>query len=198
MASALFASVPCSPSSPVVEKRPLHISSSSSHSSFSRHPFGKTTRFSRQRLNLVVKAQDSDKPSSSVAVEEPKDEVNEKTDLRVENNSSSSENKDEDAEEREKRQEMDWKVDEEFKDFMGNPSIEAAIKLEKKRADRKLKELDRDRSDNPFVGFFNNLVRDNLSRERERLEKAEETFKALDLNKVIIFGFADFFKTCCG
>lgn len=122
-----------------------------------------------------MKAQDSDKPSSSVAVEEAKDEVIEKTDLRVENNSSSSEHKDEEAEEREKRQEMDWKVDEEFKDFMGNPSIEAAIKLEKKRADRKLKELDRERSDNPLVGFFYNLVRDNLSRERERLEKAQET-----------------------
>lgn len=196
MASAVFTSVPCSSSSPVIEKRPLHISSSSSLSSFSRHPFGKNTRFSRKRLNLVVKAENSDK-SSSVAVEEPKDEVIEKKDLRVENNSSSSEHKDEDAEEREKRQEMDWKVDEEFKDFMGNPSIEAAIKLEKKRADRKLKELDRERSDNPLVGFFNNLVRDNLSREKERLEKAQETFKALDLNKVIIFGFADFFKSCC-
>ncbi|MCH85604.1 peptidase M50 family protein, partial [Trifolium medium] len=40
------------------------------------------------------------------------------------------------------KQEIDWKTDEEFKKFMGNPSIEAAIKLEKKRTDRKLKELD--------------------------------------------------------
>lgn len=195
MASAVFTSVPCSSSSPVIEKRPLHISSSSSHSSFSRHPFGKNTRFSRKKLNLVVKAENSDK-SSSVTVEEPKDEVIEKKDLRVENNSSSSEHEDEDAEEREKRQEMDWKVDKEFKDFMGNPSIEAAIKLEKKRADRKLKELDRERSDNPLVGFFNNLVRDNLSREKERLEKAQETFKALDLNKLkSCFGFDTFFAT---
>lgn len=195
MASAVFTSVPCSSSSPVIEKRPLHISSSSSHSSFSRHPFGKNTRFSRKKLNFVVKAENSDK-SSSVTVEEPKDEVIETKDLRVENNSSSSEHKDEDAEEREKRQEMDWKVDKEFKDFMGNPSIEAAIKLEKKRADRKLKELDRERSDNPLVGFFNNLVRDNLSREKERLEKAQETFKALDLNKLkSCFGFDTFFAT---
>ena len=83
---------------------------------------------------------------------------------------------------------MDWKTDEEFKKFMGNPSIEAAIKLEKKRADRKLKELDRESSsDNPLVGFFTGVVRDSLAREKERLEKAEETFKALDLNKVIIF-----------
>lgn len=62
--------------------------------------------------------------------------------------------------EREKQQELDWKTDEEFKKFMGNPSIEAAIKLEKKRADRKLKELDR---------------------EKEMLEEAEETFKVLDV-----------------
>ena len=89
--------------------------------------------------------------------------------------------------EKEKQQEMDWKTDEEFKKFMGNPSIEAAIKLEKKRADRKLKELDRESSDNPIVGLFNRLVRDSLTREKERLEKAEEAFRALDLNKVILF-----------
>lgn len=83
--------------------------------------------------------------------------------------------------EREKQQELDWKTDEEFKKFMGNPSIEAAIKLEKKRADRKLKELDRESSDgNPIIGFLTKLVRDNLTREKEMLEEAEETFKALD------------------
>ena len=97
-----------------------------------------------------------------------------------------TESKEEDPEEKEKekQQEMDWKTDEEFKNFMGNPSIEAAIKLEKKRADRKLKQLDRESSSNPLVGLFNRLVRDNLTREKERLEKAEETFRALDLNKV--------------
>lgn len=89
------------------------------------------------------------------------------------------------SEESENQQEVDWKLDDEFKKFMGNPSIEAAIKLEKKRADRKLKELDRENSDNPIVGILNRIVRDNLSREKERLEKAEEAFKALDLNKVI-------------
>ncbi|KAF2320794.1 hypothetical protein GH714_030831 [Hevea brasiliensis] len=95
-----------------------------------------------------------------------------------------------------KQQEMDWKTDEEFKKFMGNPSIEAAIKLEKKRADRKLKELDRESSDNPLVGFFNSLVRDSLAREKERLEMAEKTFKALDLNKLkSCFGFDTFFAT---
>lgn len=83
------------------------------------------------------------------------------------------------------QQEMDWKTDEEFKKFMGNPSIEAAIKLEKKRADRKLKQLDRETTNsNPLLGLFNTLVRDNLLREKEMLQKAEETFKALDLNQV--------------
>lgn len=185
MATALFTSVP---SSPVVDQRPLHIPSFSSRSSFSKLPLGKRTVFSRQRFNFCVKAENSDKPSSSssVTVEEPKAEVNEEKDLLVEDDSSTSEHEDE-AEKRERRQEMDWKVDEEFKNFMGNPSIEAAIKLEKKRADRKLKQLDRERSDNPLIGFFNNLARDNVSREKERLEKAEETFKALDLNKVILF-----------
>lgn len=92
----------------------------------------------------------------------------------------------EETEGKEDQQEMDWKTDEEFKRFMGNPSIEAAIKLEKKRADRKLKELDRESNGNAIVGLFNKVVRDNLAREKERLEQAEETFKALDLNKVRI------------
>ncbi|RWW11876.1 hypothetical protein GW17_00024485 [Ensete ventricosum] len=84
------------------------------------------------------------------------------------------------------QQEVDWKTDEEFKKFMGNPSIEAAIKLEKKRADRKLKELDRQSDVNPVTAFFKNILRDSLTREKERLEKAEEAFKALDLNKVCV------------
>ncbi|KAG1366669.1 Sterol regulatory element-binding protein site 2 protease [Cocos nucifera] len=92
------------------------------------------------------------------------------------------------------QQEMDWKADEEFKKFMGNPSIEAAIKLEKKRADRKLRELDRESDGNPITGFFRNVLRDNLSKEKERLEKAEEAFKALDLNNLrSCFGFDTFF-----
>ncbi|XP_042496177.1 probable zinc metallopeptidase EGY3, chloroplastic isoform X1 [Macadamia integrifolia] len=100
------------------------------------------------------------------------------------------------SEEQIKQQEVDWKTDEEFKKFMGNPSIEAAIKLEKKRADRKLRELDREQSNNPIVGFFNRVVRDSLSREKERLDRAEEAFKALDLNKLkSCFGFDTFFAT---
>nr|KJB12313.1 hypothetical protein B456_002G011000 [Gossypium raimondii] len=102
----------------------------------------------------------------------------------------------EETEGKEDQQEMDWKTDEEFKRFMGNPSIEAAIKLEKKRADSKLKELDRESNGNPIVGLFNKVVRDNLAREKERLEQAEETFKALDLNKLkSCFGFDTFFAT---
>jgi hypothetical protein len=89
-------------------------------------------------------------------------------------------------EDEKEQQEMDWKTDEEFKKFMGNPSIEAAIKLEKKRTDRKLKELDIESKNNPIVDVFNNLLRRNLIMEKERLQKAEETFRALDLNKVSI------------
>ncbi|KAI4298594.1 hypothetical protein L6164_032133 [Bauhinia variegata] len=101
-----------------------------------------------------------------------------------------------DSEEKENQQEVDWKMDEEFKKFMGNPSIEAAIKLEKKRTDRKLKELDKESTDNPIVGFFNRIVRGSLTKEKERLEKAEQTFKALDLNRLkSCFSFDTFFAT---
>ncbi|PKA49681.1 hypothetical protein AXF42_Ash004222 [Apostasia shenzhenica] len=93
-----------------------------------------------------------------------------------------------------KQQEVDWKTDEEFKKFMGNPSIEAAIKLEKKRADRKLQELDQEADGNPITSLFRRAARYRLSRERERLEKAEEAFKALDLNKLKnCFGYDSFF-----
>lgn len=190
MATALFLSVP---SSPLLDKGPLRISSLSSHSP--AFHFGKRTVSPRQRCNLCVKAENSEKPSSSSSSVTVEEREAEEKDLAVvdEHGDAGAE------EERENRQEMDWKVDEEFKNFMGNPSIEAAIKLEKKRADRKLKQLDRERSDNPLIGFFNNLVRDNVSREKERLEKAEETFKALDLNKVILFFFFfNFFKSCYG
>lgn len=85
---------------------------------------------------------------------------------------------------KEEQQEVDWKSDAEFKKFMGNPSIEAAIKLEKKRADRKLRELDREPDANPVAGLFRGLAKDQIAREKQRLELAEQTFKALDLNKV--------------
>ncbi|KAK8527813.1 hypothetical protein V6N13_085621 [Hibiscus sabdariffa] len=148
-------------------------------------------------LRSSVKDEQETEPttsSGSVAVvsEDPSDEKH--SAKSVQHAESSGENGE--TEGKEDQQEMDWKTDEEFKKFMGNPSIEAAIKLEKKRADRKLKELDRESSGNPILGLFNKLVRDNLTREKERLELAEETFKALDLNKLkSCFGFDTFFAT---
>ncbi|KAH9314620.1 hypothetical protein KI387_023247 [Taxus chinensis] len=92
------------------------------------------------------------------------------------------------------QQETDWKVDEDFKSFMGNPSIEAAVKLEKKRAERRLKELDKEASGNVFQKILSGFLRSTVATEKERLEKAEQTFKALDLNKLKnCFGFDTFF-----
>ncbi|KAK2968920.1 hypothetical protein RJ640_018612 [Escallonia rubra] len=173
-----------------------------------KHSFGPKTRPSQclsskpnsQRFGFSVKAEKETEPStsssSSVAVveEEQENEDTQKRDLSVE--AGADKESEHESEESKKQQELDWKTDEEFKKFMGNPSIEAAIKLEKKRADRKLKELNRETSDNPIVGLYNRVVRENLSREKDRLEKAEETFKALDLNKLKgCFGFDTFFAT---
>ncbi|CAK7330233.1 unnamed protein product [Dovyalis caffra] len=168
-----------------------------------RHSFGPRTRLSfslvtKENLLKPVKSSVKDEgeseqtSSSSVAVVTDKTETETKESQEV----GSSKESDQLEKEKEKQQEMDWKTDEEFKNFMGNPSIEAAIKLEKKRADRKLKELDRESSDNPIVGLFNRLIRDSLTREKERLEEAEEAFRALDLNKLKnCFGFDTFFAT---
>ncbi|XP_009802458.1 probable zinc metallopeptidase EGY3, chloroplastic [Nicotiana sylvestris] len=165
-------------------------------------PNGKRLNFyvpNRKRLNFSVKAEKEDEPSSSSVAVASEENDSSKNDSHIEEGESGPQHESEsEAErtEREKQQEMDWKTDEEFKKFMGNPSIETAIKLEKKRTDRKLKELDSETSSNPLVGFFKNLVRDSLSREKERLEKAEEAFVALDLNKLRnCFGFDTFFAT---
>lgn len=98
-------------------------------------------------------------------------------------------------EEENRQQETDWKVDEDFKKFMGNPSIEAAVKLEKQRAERRLRELDKEAGGgNIFQNFFAGLLKNSLVKEKERLEKAEEEFKALDLNKLkSCFGYDTFF-----
>ncbi|KVI01932.1 hypothetical protein Ccrd_019813 [Cynara cardunculus var. scolymus] len=144
-----------------------------------------------KRLQISVKAEKETEEShvTVASVENEKGEIHMGSKLSEENG--------DEGEGKEEQQELDWKADDEFKKFMGNLSIEAAIKLEKKRTDRKLKELDRERSsDNPIMGVFNQLVRDNLSREKQRLEKAEEHFKALDLNKLkSCFGFTTFFAT---
>nr|XP_027112668.1 probable zinc metallopeptidase EGY3, chloroplastic [Coffea arabica] len=193
-----------------------HLTSSLSKFALSRksyHCFSIISKPKSKRFNFYVRAEEKNESSSSspssvaVVSEEPKNEEPQKKDLSLEgelsgeSGVSGTESKpeaesDAEKEEKEKLQELDWKSDEDFKKFMGNPSIEAAIKLEKKRTDRKLKELNRETSDNPILGFFNKLARDNLSKEKERLEKVEEAFKALDLNKLkSCFGFDTFFAT---
>ncbi|XP_024364357.1 probable zinc metallopeptidase EGY3, chloroplastic [Physcomitrium patens] len=94
----------------------------------------------------------------------------------------------------EKKQERDWRLDEDFKKFMSNPSIESALKLERKRAEEKLRDLDNQDQGNFFKGIINSVVRRSLQREKERLDKAEATFIALDLSKVrSCFGLDTFY-----
>ncbi|KAH7373951.1 hypothetical protein KP509_17G080800 [Ceratopteris richardii] len=94
----------------------------------------------------------------------------------------------------EEKQEVDWKLDSDFKKFMSNPSIESALKLEKKRAEQRLLQLEKERGGSFFQNLFSGLVRNALVKEKERLEKAEATFKALDLSKLrSCFGFDTFF-----
>ncbi|KAJ3697633.1 hypothetical protein LUZ61_001338 [Rhynchospora tenuis] len=130
--------------------------------------------------------EESSPPPSSVAIAPEKEETRSHHELK------SSEL---DEAQKEQQQEVDWKEDEEFKKFMGNPSIEAAMELEKKRIYRKIKEMERETDGgNPVQRLWNNLVRNRLEDEKERLEKAKETFKALDLNKLkSCFGFDTFF-----
>ncbi|XP_058728898.1 probable zinc metallopeptidase EGY3, chloroplastic [Vicia villosa] len=171
--------------------------SSKKHSSFLSLPSKKlkTTSFNFKSFSSL---KDQNKTNSSPASIAPNKQDNINNNSNSKDNNSISDDVGRETNEDEKdQQEMDWKTDQEFKNFMGNPSIEAAIKLEKKRTDRKLKELDDERTkNNPIVGVFNNLVRRNLVMEKERLEKVEETFKALDLNKLkSCFGFDTFFAT---
>lgn len=138
-------------------------------------------KFSAQDQEEQIMAPSSPSTSSVAMVSE--EEVDDKP---AESTAEGNSEEDGDKDEKMKQQEMDWKADEEFKSFMGNPSIEAAIKLEKKRADRKLRELDQESAGNPIAAFFRRAARESLEREKERLEQAEEAFKALDLNKVIL------------
>ncbi|XP_022989753.1 probable zinc metallopeptidase EGY3, chloroplastic [Cucurbita maxima] len=168
---------------------------------YSKSPLGRKSEgcfltisrpIARNRVRFSARDDSESEPSSSSSVAVVSDEREGGNDSEKAEVSPGGD----EIEEKEKQQEMDWKTDEEFKKFMGNPSIEAAIKLEKKRADRKLKELDREGADNPIVGLFARIARENLAKEKERLEKAEETFKALDLNKLKgCFGFNTFFAT---
>ncbi|KAL6213216.1 hypothetical protein ACLB2K_012663 [Fragaria x ananassa] len=188
MASLSFTSASSIPSCPPMNKN-------------TKTPFGKRTHYfsfnsspkpiSRKHHPIAFSMKDDQSSSSSstaVVSEKPSDDTSD-----TQKSGEEGENGEEGDEE---KQEMDWKTDEEFKRLMGSPSIEAAIKLEKKRADRKLKDLDKESSDNPIVGLLNRALRDSLTREKERLEKAEETFKAIDLNKLkSCFGFDTFFPT---
>ncbi|BBN01078.1 zinc metalloprotease EGY, chloroplastic [Marchantia polymorpha subsp. ruderalis] len=92
---------------------------------------------------------------------------------------------------------VDWRKDEDMKKFLTNPSIETLLKVESKRTEQRLKELEslQDKG-NVFTDFFNNLTKSNLRREKERLEKAQETFKALDIGKLkSVFGYDSFYAT---
>lgn len=94
----------------------------------------------------------------------------------------------------EEKQEVDWKLDSDFKKFMSSPSIESALKLEKKRAEQRLLQLENESGRNIFQNLFSGLVKNALVKEKERLEKVEATFKALDLSKLrSCFGFDTFF-----
>ncbi|XP_021776168.1 probable zinc metallopeptidase EGY3, chloroplastic [Chenopodium quinoa] len=177
------------------QKFPSFASTSHYH-----HPFSLSFSFPKPLKpgKLCFSLQDErETESSSVAVVVDEDSKKDEDTQKVEQGVEQKEEKNDEDDDQPKQQELDWKTDEEFKKFMGNPSIEAAIKLEKKRADRKLKELDAEsKSDNPIVGIFNRIARDNLLREKETLEKVEQAFKALDLNKLKnCFGFDTFFAT---
>lgn len=172
MATLFTTTCPPSHFSWPLKQHPCTLSSAT----ISKHPFAQNTHLSfplsstinpKRFAKLSVQAEKEDEPSSSsstVTAVSEKPELKDTQEGEVSGKAEVSKESVVEVGEREKQQELDWKTDEEFKKFMGNPSIEAAIKLEKKRADRKLKELDR---------------------EKEMLEEAEETFKALDLNKVL-------------
>ncbi|KAL3695837.1 hypothetical protein R1sor_009913 [Riccia sorocarpa] len=96
-----------------------------------------------------------------------------------------------------KEAKVDWQTDEDLKKFLSNPSIETLLKVEAKRTEQRLKELEslQDKG-NIFTDFFNKLTKSNLRREKERLQKAQETFKALDIPKLkSCFGYDSFFAT---
>ncbi|KAL2945266.1 putative zinc metallopeptidase EGY3 chloroplastic [Bienertia sinuspersici] len=190
--ATIFISSP--PSSCVCNKtkNPSQIPPKVSSFSSSQYPFSLSTAKPLKPRKLRFSLQDDrEKETSYVAVVDEKTKNEDTHKVEDEEEEKVEENEDD------QQQELDWKTDEEFKKFMGNPSIEAAIKLEKKRADRKLQELDAEStSDNPIVGVFSKIARENLLREKERLEKAEQAFKALDLNKLKnCFGFDTFFAT---
>ncbi|KAJ8638249.1 hypothetical protein MRB53_012516 [Persea americana] len=187
-----LSSLPLKTNPALISFHPKHPCALTTNLSFSlplKHPSRKQTRFSAKDEEEREPISFSSSSSTVTVVSE--ENAHEKP---SEKPTEIGGNEEGESDEETQKQEVDWKADEEFKKFMGNPSIEAAIKLEKKRADRKLKELDIETGSNPVTGVFKKVIRDSLSREKERLEKAEEAFKALDLNKLkSCFGFDTFF-----
>lgn len=95
-----------------------------------------------------------------------------------------------------KDKDKDWTKNEDYRKFIANPSIESAIKLEKKKAEERLKELDQEDHAGFLKGLIAKAVRSAVVREKERLEKAEGSFKALDINKLKeCFNFDTFYAT---
>lgn len=177
-----LSSLPLKTNPALISFHPRHPCALTTNLSFSlplKHPSRKQTRFSAKDEEEIEPISSSSSSSTVTVVSE--ENAHEKP---SEKPTEIGGNEEGESDEETQKQEVDWKADEEFKKFMGNPSIEAAIKLEKKRADRKLKELDIETGSNPVTGVFKRVIRDSLSKEKERLEKAEEAFKALDLNKV--------------
>ncbi|XP_024542775.1 probable zinc metallopeptidase EGY3, chloroplastic isoform X2 [Selaginella moellendorffii] len=141
-----------------------------------------------RRSQWLLKASGSDDKSNSTP-------SGTKTADKEEEKASDSQEKQEEQPQ-EIKQEMDWKQDEDFKKFMGNPSIEAALKLEKKRAEQRLKELNNEQGGNVFTGLIQNISRSIVQREKDRLEQVEQKFKALDLGKLkSCFGYDTFYAT---
>eukprot|EP00897_Mesotaenium_endlicherianum_P004005 jgi/Mesen1/3632/ME000020S03164 len=135
-----------------------------------------TMQSKRSRRGVVVRAEGDEKKGGGQSVEEKKEESN--GGLK-------------------KQDQKDWKKDEDFRSFLANPSIEAGIKVEKKRAEQRLAELDAEDHHGGFVrGLISSAVRNAVVREKERLERAEEQFKALDIGKLKeCFGYDSFYAT---
>ncbi|KAF3779826.1 putative zinc metallopeptidase [Nymphaea thermarum] len=171
--SSIFVSSPCPFKTQFIKRIPLSYPSAIQKKPVSNLPFSSCSRRTYVRFSVQDHEEQSQAPTVST--------ISDPIEGEIEGNSSVETG--EEPQITEEQQEVDWKVDEEFKKFMGNPSVEAAIKLEKKRAERKLKELSNETNSNPVGRFFSNVLRDSVEKERERLEKAQETFKALDLNK---------------
>ncbi|KAL4314939.1 hypothetical protein AHAS_Ahas15G0135200 [Arachis hypogaea] len=91
----------------------------------------------------------------------------------------------------------DWDDEHHSHSDIHNIREDAVDKRERKRIGRRMRSSRKSSgATNPLVALLNTLRRDTLTKEKERLEKAEQTFRALDLNKLkSCFGFDTFFAT---